>query len=108
MEGTGVYWQVPFIEALEDTAIAVTLVNAHQVKQLKGSKTDVADHICLARACQFGLTTPSMIPPRTFCDSRNISRDLAAILDQCAHAAARAKDCQFYGFYRALMVRRSY
>ena len=73
MEGTGVYWQAPF-EALEDAGLAVTLVNAHQVKQLKGHKTDVADSIWLARVCQFGLTSPSMIPPRTFRDLRNLSR----------------------------------
>ena len=34
MEGTGIYWLAPF-EVLEAAGIAVTLVNARQVKQLK-------------------------------------------------------------------------
>ena len=36
MEGTGIYWRAPF-EALEQAGIAVSLVNAHQVKQLNPS-----------------------------------------------------------------------
>ena len=47
MEGTGVYWLAPF-EALERAGIPATLVNARQVKQLKGRKTDVAD-CCIPR-----------------------------------------------------------
>ena len=44
MEGTGIYWVTPF-EALEAASISVVLVNARQVKQLKGRKTDVADSV---------------------------------------------------------------
>ena len=88
MEGTGVYWQAPF-EALEDAAIPVTLVNAHQVKQLKGHKTDIADSIWLARVCQFGLTTPSMIPPRTFRDVRNVSRHRRRLVASAASVRNR-------------------
>ena len=44
MEGTGIYWVAPF-EALEAAGILVALVNARQVKQLKGRKTDVADSV---------------------------------------------------------------
>lgn len=88
MEGTGVYWQAPF-EALEDAAIPVTLVNAHQVKQLKGQKTDVADSIWLARVCQFGLTRPSMIPPRDFRDLRNLSRHRRRLVATSANVRNR-------------------
>ena len=69
MEGTDIYWLAPF-EALEAAGIRATLVNARQVKQLKGRKTDVADSVWLARVCQFGLATPSHVPPKAFRELR--------------------------------------
>ena len=65
MEGTGIYWVAPF-KALEASGISVALVNARQVKQLKGRKTDVADSVWLARVCQFGLASRSHVPPKAF------------------------------------------
>ena len=73
MEGTGVYWQAPF-EALEAAGIRPLLMNAQMVKQLKGRKTDVADSVWLATIAQFGLGSPSMIPPAPFRRLRQISR----------------------------------
>lgn len=73
MEATGIYWLAPF-EALEDAGISVLLVNAQQVKQIRGRKTDVADSIWLARVCQFGLAQTSMVPPRAFRELRHTSR----------------------------------
>ena len=45
-EGIGVY-RVALLEALEAVGISVALVNAGQVKQLKGRKTDVVDDVWL-------------------------------------------------------------
>ena len=73
MEGSGVYWLAPF-EALEADGIPATLANARQVKQLKGRKTDVADSVWLARVCQFGLATPSHVPPKAFRELRVLTR----------------------------------
>ena len=73
MEGTGIYWITPF-EAIEEAGIKPLLVNARQVKQLKGRKTDVADSIWLARVCQFGLCSPSHVPPKMFRDLRILNR----------------------------------
>lgn len=73
MEGTGIYWITPF-EALEGACIKPLLVNARQVKQLKGRKTDTQDSIWLARVCQFGLCSPSHVPPKKFRELREISR----------------------------------
>lgn len=73
MEGTGIYWIPPF-EALEAKGIKALLVHAHKVKQLKGRKTDTADSAWLARVCQFGLTTWSFVPPKTFREARVLSR----------------------------------
>ena len=81
MEGTGVYWQAPF-EALEAAAIEAILVHAQQVKQLKGRKTDVADSVWLACICQFGLCTPSHVPPGPFRELRALSRQRRVLVSQ--------------------------
>ena len=73
MEATGVYWEVVF-EALESAGIDPILVHAQHVKQLKGRKTDIADSVWLARICQFGLCSPSFVPPADFRALRKVSR----------------------------------
>ena len=73
MEGTGIYWEAPY-QALERAGIEALLVHAQHVKQLKGRKTDIADSVWLARICQFGLCTPSMVPPEQFRSLRKVSR----------------------------------
>lgn len=73
MEATGVYWEVVF-EALESAGIEPLLVHAQHVKQLKGRKTDIADSVWLARICQFGLCSPSFVPPADFRALRKVSR----------------------------------
>ena len=81
MEGTGVYWQAPFA-ALEAAGIETILVHARQVKQLKGRKTDVADSVWLACVCQFGLCTPSHVPPEPFRQLRSLSRQRRILVRQ--------------------------
>ena len=49
MEATGDYWK-PFYYLLEDAGFEVMLVNARQVKNLPGRKSDVSDAVWLARA----------------------------------------------------------
>ena len=73
MEATGVYWEAPF-EVLEEAGIPVQLMNAQQVKQIRGRKTDIGDSAWLATICQFGLGSPSMIPPARFRRLRKVSR----------------------------------
>ena len=73
LEATGVYWEAPY-EALEEAGIKPILVQAQHVKQIKGRKTDVADSVWLARICQFGLGSPSLIPPPLFRRLRKVSR----------------------------------
>lgn len=79
MEGTGIYWQVPF-EALEAAGMQPLLMNAQRIKQMRGRKTDVADSVWLATICQFGLGTPSMIPPPRFRHLRKVSRLRRALI----------------------------
>lgn len=73
MEATGVYWEVVF-DALDRAGIEAILVHAQHVKQLKGRKTDIADSVWLARICQFGLCSPSFVPPADFRHLRKVSR----------------------------------
>ena len=73
MEATGVYWEAPF-EALGDAGIPALLRSAQQVKQIRGLKTDIGDSAWLANICQFGLGSPSMIPPARFRRLRKVSR----------------------------------
>ena len=109
MEGTGVYWLAPF-EALEGAGIEPILVHAHQVKQLKGRKTDVTDSVWLACICQFGLCPGNNESggKRRKAGCRPGSRSLRAALVECAHGAARTKGCQFEAQHRSLAARRGY
>ena len=54
MESTGVYW-IPVFEILETQRFEVLLVNARDVKQVPGRKTDVNDAQWLQHIHQFGL-----------------------------------------------------
>ena len=90
MEGTGVYWQAPF-EAVEQAQIKALLINARQIKQLKGRKTDVADSVWLSRVCQFGLGSPSHVPPKLFRDLRNLSRYRRKLVSQRSRVRNRVQ-----------------
>ena len=61
MESTGVYW-VPLFEILEADGFEVILVNAHEVKQVPGRKTDYNDAQWLQKLHQFGLLKASFRP----------------------------------------------
>jgi len=54
MESTGVYW-VALYDALEERGLDVQVVNARQVKQLPGRKTDIKDCQWLQTLHTFGL-----------------------------------------------------
>ena len=79
MEGTGIFWKAPY-EALEDAGLQVELFHAQHVRQIRGRKTDRNDSIWLARVCQYGLATPSYVPPRPFRDLRQTSRYRRALV----------------------------
>ena len=64
MESTGVYW-IPVFEILESDGFEVILVNARDVKQVPGRKTDYNDAQWLQKLHQFGLL-------RGISDARNL------------------------------------
>jgi len=61
MESTGVYW-IPVFEILEAHGFEVLLVNARDVKNVPGRKTDVNDAQWLQRLHQHGLLRASFRP----------------------------------------------
>jgi transposase len=73
MESTGVYWK-PVYEVLEEKLAKVFVVNARNVKNVPGRKTDVKDSEWLAELARCGLLKPSFIPAKDFREIRMLTR----------------------------------
>src|SRR5205823_11404368 len=73
MESTGVYW-IPVFEILEARGFAVLLVNARDVKQVPGRKTDVNDAQWLQQLHQYGLLRGSFRPREAVVNIRALLR----------------------------------
>lgn len=73
MEATGEYWK-PFYYLLEDAGFEVMLVNARQVKNLPGRKSDVSDATWLAQLGAHGLVRASFVPPAPIRELRDLTR----------------------------------
>ena len=72
MEATGTYWK-PVWAVLEDDFRCV-LVNARDVKQVPGRKTDVSDAEWLCRLLEAGLLKACLVPPKPIRTLRNLTR----------------------------------
>jgi transposase len=72
MEATGVYWK-PVWAILEDR-FKCLLVNAREVKQVPGRKTDVSDAQWICRLAEAGLLRASLVPPQPIRTLRNLTR----------------------------------
>ena len=78
MEATGDYWK-PFYYLLEDAGFEVMLVNARQVKNLPGRKSDVSDAAWLAQLGAHGLVRGSFVPPAPIRQLRDLTRARTAM-----------------------------
>ena len=78
MEATGDYWK-PFYYLLEDADFEVMLVNARQVKNLPGRKSDVSDAAWLAQLGAHGLVRGSFVPPAPIRELRDLTRARTAM-----------------------------
>lgn len=87
MEATGDYWK-PFYYLLEDAPFEVLLVNARQVKNLPGRKTDVSDAAWLAQLGAHGLVRGSFVPPEPIRQLRDLTRTRTTLV------RTRAKEIQ--------------
>ena len=88
MEATGIYWETVY-DTLAAVGVKPVLLHARHVKQIKGRKTDIADSIWLARICQFGLCTPSLVLPPAFRELRQVSRLRRQIVGERSRARNR-------------------
>jgi len=73
MESTGVYG-IPLYQILDTRGVEVCLVNARQVKNVPGRKTDVQDCQWLQYLHSVGLLRGSFRPPETVCAVRSLLR----------------------------------
>lgn len=72
MESTGIYWR-PVHNVLED-AVRVILVNARDMHNVSGRKTDIGDSRWLAGLLRHGLLRGSFIPPAEIRQWRDLTR----------------------------------
>jgi transposase len=87
MESTGVYWK-PVFNVLEGS-VRILLVNAEQVKQVEGRKTDAGDCAWIAQLLQHGLLRPSFVPERPVRDLRDLTRQRTQLTGERSAAANR-------------------
>lgn len=73
MESTGVYW-IPLYELLEEKGFEVKLVDARQVKNVSGRKTDVLDCQWIQQLHTYGLLNAAFRPSEEICALRSYVR----------------------------------
>ncbi len=73
MESTGVYWK-PIWNLLEGHELKLLLVNAHDVEQLPGRKTDVKDSQWLGATLELRALRASFVPQRPQRELRDLTR----------------------------------
>lgn len=83
MESTGIYW-IPLYEMLQTRGIEVFLVNARDVKQVPGRKTDVNDAQWLQQLHQYGLLRSSFLPVREIAKLRAYLRQRERLIEYAA------------------------
>jgi transposase len=66
MESTGVYW-IPVFQILESYGFDVKLINARNIKNVSGRKTDVQDCQWIQQLHSYGLLTASFRPENKVC-----------------------------------------
>ena len=76
MESTYIYW-IPVYELLESRGIEVVLVNARQLHNVPGRKTDMIDCQWIQRLHSCGLLRGSFRPAEAICALRAVQRQLA-------------------------------
>jgi transposase len=87
MESTGVYWK-PVWNLLEGRT-ELMLVNAREVKQLPGRKTDVKDSQWIAQLLSCGLLRRSFVPPLPQRELRDLTRTRTSLLQDKSRVANR-------------------
>lgn len=79
MESTGVYW-IPVYELLEANGFEVKLVDARQVKNVSGRKTDVLDCQWIQQLHTYGLLNSAFRPADEICELRAYIRQRSMLV----------------------------
>jgi hypothetical protein len=82
LESTAVYW-IPVFEILEARGLEVVLVNAHQVRHVRGRKSDVSDCEWRRELHSVGLLSPSFRPAAEIV-LRTYLRQRAGLVEEAA------------------------
>ena len=90
MEATGDYWK-PFYYLLEDAPFELEFVNARQVKNLLGRKSDVSDAAWLAQLGADGLVRGSFVPPEPIRQLRDLTRTRTSVVRERGREIQRMK-----------------
>ena len=88
MESTGVYW-IPLYELLEARGMEVVLVNARQLSNVPGRKTDMLDCQWLQLLHSCGLLRGSFRPNEAICKIRTLQRERANMSGEASRAVQR-------------------
>jgi transposase len=80
MESTGVYW-IPVYELLEERGLEVKLVDARQVKNVSGRKTDVLDCQWIQQLHTYGLLNGAFRPAEEICALRSYVRQRNLLIE---------------------------
>jgi transposase len=83
MEATGVYW-IPVFEVLESHGFKVLLVDARQVKNLKGRKSDVVDCQWIRHLHSYGLLNAAFRPRAEICQMRAYWRQRCGLVESAS------------------------
>jgi transposase len=83
MESTGVYW-IPLFEILEQRGFEVKLVDARQVKNVSGRKSDVLDCQWLQQLHTYGLLAGAFRPTDQVCVLRGYMRQREMLVQAAA------------------------
>ena len=83
MESTGIFW-IPLFELLESKGFEVQLVDARNVKNVSGRKTDVLDCQWLQQVHTYGLLSGAFRPEELVCSLRVYIRQKSMLTKEAA------------------------
>lgn len=101
MESTGVYWKPVFqmLESIPGCVADIWVVNAHNMRNVPGRKSDVADAEWIASLLRHGLLEKSFVPPTDIQNLREYSRlHRTFVQERCRYVNRLEKFLQAHGF----------
>jgi transposase len=90
MESTGAFWK-PVYNLLERENLEIMVVNAKNIKNVPGRKTDVKDAEWIASLLRHGLLTGSFIPKREQRENRELGRYRQSLIEERTRAINRVQ-----------------